>query len=110
MFFIVLYLLAQFLSLRPVLSKCQDMHHKRETEAIAIIILPTRMHFYISVSWSLFMVPKVLFDIFLLIFTCWNALDRPRHMGTAVIKQLYLDGAVYFVVRSPCTSPYPLRH
>jgi len=40
----------------------------------------------------------LLFDVFLFILTCWNALDRPRHMQTPVVKQLYLDGAVYFII------------
>jgi len=39
----------------------------------------------------------ILFDIFLFALTCWNAFDRPRHMQTAIVKQLYLDGVVYFI-------------
>jgi len=39
----------------------------------------------------------ICFDIFLFSLTCWNAFDRPRHMQTAIVKQLYRDGVVYFV-------------
>ncbi|KAF8585799.1 hypothetical protein K439DRAFT_1022874 [Ramaria rubella] len=46
-----------------------------------------------------FSVP-LFFDIFLFMLTCWNAFDRPRHMHTAIVKQLYFDGVVYFIVLS----------
>lgn len=41
---------------------------------------------------------QIFFDLFLFGLTCWNALDRPRHMHTVLVKQLYLDGGVFFVV------------
>ncbi|KIJ48827.1 hypothetical protein M422DRAFT_45214 [Sphaerobolus stellatus SS14] len=41
---------------------------------------------------------QLLFDVLLFGLICWNVLDRPRHLHTTVIKQIYLDGALYFVV------------
>jgi len=40
----------------------------------------------------------IVFDIFLFLLMCWNAFDRPRSMQTTIVKQLYLDGVVYFGV------------
>jgi len=37
-------------------------------------------------------------DVFLLILTLWNALDRPRRTQTTLMKQLYLDGIIYFCI------------
>jgi hypothetical protein len=37
-----------------------------------------------------------------------NVLDRPRRMHTKLVKQLYSDGAVYFVVMNNASSV--LRH
>jgi hypothetical protein len=51
---------------------------------------------------------KICFDIFLFSLTCWNAFDRPRHMQTAIVRQLYRDGVVYFVV-SGLPPRLPLR-
>ena len=45
-------------------------------------------------------------DIVVFVLTCWNALARPRHMHTAITKQLVTDGVVYFVVR---TAPHVPR-
>ncbi|KAF8479465.1 hypothetical protein JB92DRAFT_1785700 [Gautieria morchelliformis] len=39
----------------------------------------------------------VAFDIFLFVLTWLNALSRPRHMHTALVSQLHVDGAVFFV-------------
>jgi len=36
-------------------------------------------------------------DVFVFALTCWNAFDRPRHLQTAITKQLITDGVVYFV-------------
>ncbi|KIJ23811.1 hypothetical protein M422DRAFT_275537 [Sphaerobolus stellatus SS14] len=40
----------------------------------------------------------IIFDVWIFVLICWNALDRPRHLHTTIIKQLYIDGALYFVV------------
>lgn len=44
----------------------------------------------------MYAVPLAL-DVFIFALTCWNAFDRPRHMQTAISKQLITDGVVYFV-------------
>ncbi|KAF8486498.1 hypothetical protein JB92DRAFT_3024659 [Gautieria morchelliformis] len=44
-----------------------------------------------------FAVP-IVFDIILFLLTLVNVLDRPRRMHTRLVKQLYTDGAVYFVI------------
>jgi len=41
---------------------------------------------------------KMIFEVLVLIATCWNALDRPTDGNMALIKSLQRDGIVFFLV------------
>ncbi|KAF8524860.1 hypothetical protein BU17DRAFT_63032 [Hysterangium stoloniferum] len=73
-------------------------------------IIDSRPRLYILA----FAIP-LLFEIFIFVLTCWNAFDRPRNMQTVLIKQLYLDGVVFFLaltsgVPSPFVTQLQLTH
>ncbi|KIJ31404.1 hypothetical protein M422DRAFT_783790 [Sphaerobolus stellatus SS14] len=40
----------------------------------------------------------IVFDVALFGLTCWNGISRPRRLHTAIIQQLYVDGALYFLL------------
>lgn len=42
----------------------------------------------------------MLFEILVLIFTCWNAIDRPMEAHMPITKALHRDGITFFVVSS----------
>ena len=48
------------------------------------------------------MVQKMLFELFVLISTALNALDRPTSAQTPLTKALHSDGILYFVVSIYC--------
>ncbi|KZS88979.1 hypothetical protein SISNIDRAFT_469686 [Sistotremastrum niveocremeum HHB9708] len=50
----------------------------------------------LALAWGI----PLLFDVSVFFMTCWNALDRPREMHTAVTKALYQDGLFYFLAIS----------
>lgn len=49
---------------------------------------------------------QIVFDVFLFLMVCANALSRPRESHTLLMKVLYRDGIGFFVVSPP---PRPLR-
>ena len=49
---------------------------------------------------------QIVFDVFLFLMVCANALSRPRESHTLLMKVLYRDGIGVFIVSPP---PRPLR-
>jgi len=42
-------------------------------------------------------VSPIAFEILVFVFTVWNALDRPRPLQSSLVRDLYMDGIVFFV-------------
>lgn len=51
---------------------------------------------------------QIVFEVWVFMFTVWNALDRPRGRDESLTRALYRDGLLYFVVRRPRTRCIPL--
>jgi len=89
MVFAIIYALTYVSS---AISIVEARPHISYSPALRICTIDDRPLFYI-LGFSL----PILFDIFIFVLTCWNAFDRPRNMQTVLIKQLYVDGVVFFL-------------
>lgn len=52
----------------------------------------------IQILTSLYLISKVIFDVFAFAMLVINALSRPRHESERLLRMLYSDGVVFFLV------------
>ncbi|KZS89535.1 hypothetical protein SISNIDRAFT_489217 [Sistotremastrum niveocremeum HHB9708] len=57
--------------------------------------VPTSRIQLVAPAWGI----PLIFDITVLVMTCWNALDRPRQLSTRLTTSLSKDGIFYFLAR-----------
>lgn len=89
---VVLAIIYAFTYIATAIALLETRPHISYSPVLRTCILDHRPRLYILA----FAIP-ILFEIFIFVLTCWNAFDRPRNMQTVLIKQLYVDGVVFFL-------------
>ncbi|KAF9002076.1 hypothetical protein BDQ17DRAFT_1306539 [Cyathus striatus] len=99
---ILYYLIAGFtiaVSISQTFAVLTMLDLRKNVAAISIAGLNSCAAFKKPPFFSGILAPMFAFDIFIILLTIYNALERPHRSNAELITSLYKDGARFFIVR-----------